>query len=469
MVARMSFHLQKGQWDRVAIATFVLMAFSIAFGGASREHALRLALVELSALPLLVLAAGVLIRTGRWRAHRFPLGLAAALVAIPLFQLIPLPPMVWTSLPGREPLVLALNLAGLEPGWNPLTLAPDLTWRCVLALIPPVAMLLAVLSAPAGLRVRLVYLALLAAVVSVLLGAAQLVSGGERLYPWETTGGGSVNGFFANRNHLATFLLSLFPFAAVAGAATLRHPGSSKLLLWFAALFMGLVVVGLAAIRSRAGILLFPPVTVFSLIAAWVAAGRGRPAPALLVLIFTTGVALTAVAALALPPILARFDTQSAPEGRFDRWPIVAEAAHTYLPVGSGIGTFDAVYRSVEPLDQLDGSFFNQAHNEYLEVWLETGWFGAALFTAFIIWFAQRAWCAWRSEPSSARDLQRASTIAIGVILLHSIGDYPLRTVTMATLFALCCAILQFAGQLEAELSVRVRRRRTSSPGLENR
>lgn len=461
MVARAPSNFLKGQWNGVAVAALVLLTLSIVLGGASREHALRLALVELAALPLLVLAAGSLIRTGQWREHRFALGLIGAVVAIPLLQLVPLPPTIWTSLPGREPMVLGLTLAGLEPGWNSLSLAPDLTWRSALALTPPVAMFLAVLSAPQGLNPRLVRLVLLAAVVSVLLGAAQLVSGGERLYPWETTGSGSVNGFFANRNHLATFLLSSLPFATVLGAAALRSRGTSKLSLWFAALFMGLVVVGLAAIRSRAGIILFPPVIAFSLLAAWVAAGRGRPAPALLVLIFTTGVALTAVAALALPPILARFDTQSAPVGRLERWPIVAEAAQTYLPVGSGIGTFDAVYRSVEPLDQLDGSFFNQAHNEYLETWLETGWAGAALFAAFMLWFGRRAWSAWRSRPSSARDLQRASTIAIGVALLHSIGDYPLRTVTMATLFALCCAILEFAGRSEAEPPVRERRRRS--------
>jgi hypothetical protein len=40
------------QWDAVAIAAVVLLAFAIVFGGASRLHELRLALVELAALPL---------------------------------------------------------------------------------------------------------------------------------------------------------------------------------------------------------------------------------------------------------------------------------------------------------------------------------------------------------------------------------------------------------------------------------
>lgn len=441
----------KGQWDAVAIASAVLLAFSFAFGGASRDHALRLALVELAALPLLVLAGGRLIQSEQWREHRFALCLLAALVAIPLIQLIPLPPVVWTGLPGREQLVLGLDLAGLQPGWSPLSLTPDRTWSSALALAPPAAMFLAALTLSQPQRSRLMALCLIAAVIGAVWGAAQLASGGEQLYPWRTTGPGSVSGFFANRNHLATLLLATLPFAAVFGAATLRRRNRSRLAIWGAALFIGLVIVTLAAIRSRAGVTLFVPVIGFSLLAAWIAGGRGRPAPALLVLVGATGAALTAVAALALPPVLARFEVDSAPEARFERWPIVADAAQTYLPTGSGIGSFDAVYRSVEPLAQLDNTFFNQAHNDYLETWLEAGWPGAALILCFLVWYGRRLWSAWRAEPSRERDLQRAASIALGVVLLHSIGDYPLRTAALAVVFALCCGLLELARRSDRE------------------
>ena len=435
----------KGQWDVVAIAATVLLVLSFVFGGASRDHALRLALVELAALPLLVLAAGRLFQSGLWREHRFALGLLGAVIAIPLIQLIPLPPGVWAGLPGRDQMVLALQLAGLEPGWVALSLTPDHTWRSALALTPPVAFFLAMMSLSQVQRDRLVRLCIAAAVVGLLLGVAQLASGGERLYPWATTAAGSVNGFFANSNHLASSLLITLPFAITFGAATLRRRDQRTSALWFGALFAGVVVVALAAIRSRAGITLFGPVMVVSLLAAWIAAGRGRPGPGLLVLMGTVGAALTAVALLALPPILARFDTEGTPEARFERWPLIAEAAQTYLPLGSGIGSFDTVYRSVEPLDQLDNTFFNQAHNEYLEAWLEAGWLGAGLIIAFLIWYTRRCWSAWKSPPSREGDLQRAASIGIGVLLLHSISDYPLRTATLAVFFALCCGLLELA------------------------
>lgn len=432
----------KGQWDGVAIAALVLLAFSFAFGGASQGHALRLALVELVSLPLLVLASRQLILTGLWREHRFSLGLVATIVAIPLIQSIPLPPAVWTILPGRDQMVLALELAGLEPDWAPLSVAPDQTWRSALALAPPTALFLAMLSLSHVQRERLVQCCIAAAIAGIILGVAQLASGGDSLYLWNWTRAGSVTGFFANRNHLASFLLIALPFAVIVGAATLRRRDQRTSALWFGALFAGLVVVTLAAIRSRAGITLFAPVMVVSLLAGWVAAGRGRPGPGLLVMVGSIGAALTAVTVMALPPILARFD-QDKPEARFERWPLIAEAAQNYLPLGSGVGSFDAVYRSVEPLEELDSTFFNQAHNDYLETWLEAGWLGIGVILAFLVWYFRRCWTAWKAPPSREGDLQRAASIGIGVLILHSAGDYPLRTVTLAVVFALCCGLLE--------------------------
>ena len=440
----------QGQWDVAAIAATVLLVLSILFGGASRDHALRLALVELASLPLLVLGATRLAQTGAWRQHRFALALAAILAAIPLAQIIPLPPSIWTRLPGRDQMVLALDLVGQSPGWTPLSLAPELTWTSALALLPPLAMFLGALSASEGVRGRLIRLCILAAVISVSLGAVQLVSGSDRFYPWATTDAGSVNGFFANRNHLASFLLVTLPFAVVLGAGSLRRRNPAPLSLWLAALFVALVVVGLAAIRSRAGIILLVPSLTISFLAVWIASGRGRPSRALLIMFGATGAALTAVVALALPALLARFGENA--DGRIDRWPTVATAAETYLPFGSGIGSFDVVYRSVEPLAELDSTFFNQAHNEYLETWLEAGWFGVGLIVAFCVWYARRTWNAWKAPPSRNSDLGRAASIGVGVLLLHSIADYPLRTATLAVLLALCCALLELAHGSERSL-----------------
>lgn len=421
----------------------VLLAFAVLLGGASRQHALRLALVELAALPLLIMAGGKLFSDEDfWNRHRLALGLLLGMAATPLLQLIPLPPAIWTALPGRDPLVLSLGLANIPPGWGPLSLTPEQTWRAFLALIPPAAMFIAVLTAAADLRRRLVYLLLACVTAAILLGVLQLVSG--RFYPWTTTEPGNMVGFFANRNHLATLLLVSLPFAAaiLGGAFRLRTEGGQAA-LWLSMTFMGLVVIALGVTRSRTGVILVGPALVASFVIAWIAGGRGRLRPQLLAVIGGAAVAVAAIGLFALGPIMDRFDPNAAPEGRFENWPTVAEAAQSYLPVGSGLGSFDPVYRSVEPLERLDATFFNQAHNDYLEIWLETGWIGAGLLIGFLIWWTRRTWSAWRAAPSRDTDIQRAASVAMLMVMIHSAVDYPIRTETIAVIFALCAALLE--------------------------
>lgn len=443
----------KGQWGSVAIAAVVLLAFCFAFGGASRAHELRLALVELAALPLLALAALQLIGDaktapnahGAWPTHRFFLLLLAGLFLIPLLQLIPLPPNLWTALPGREQARLGLEVAGIRPGWSGLSLTPDLTWRSLLALIPPAAMALGVLAGGETLARRLVVGVLAGTVAAIVLGALQ-ISGVSRMHLWGAPDYGvAMTGVFANRNHMAALCLIAMPFAAVLGAQALRRNRDGRgrgLAPWIFMSIAGLIVVSLGVILSRAGVILGVPVLGASLLACWLILGRGRrPGWAALGVAAAVTLPVAAVALFAVDPILARLTGQA--DGRSQFWPTVIEAAQAYLPLGSGVGSFDAVYRSVETLEELAPTYLNHAHNDYLEIWLETGWMGVGLLIAFMVWFARRAWTAWRRPAGGLADLQRAATIGMTAILLHSIGDYPLRTTVLAVIFALLATLLE--------------------------
>jgi prephenate dehydratase len=62
--------------------------------------------------------------------------------------------------------VLALELAGIQPGWSPLSLTPNRTWGSALALAPPAAFFLAVLSLSHIQRERLVQVCIAAAIAS---------------------------------------------------------------------------------------------------------------------------------------------------------------------------------------------------------------------------------------------------------------------------------------------------------------
>jgi len=435
----------------MALLAATLLALAIVFGGASRSNALRLALIELAALPVLVLSIEAFVRDGLWSRHRFAVGLLIATLAIPLVQLIPLPPSIWTALPGRDSPLLALELTGIQPGWSTLSLTPDQTWAAFLGLLVPAATFMAVLTLDAAWRRRLVWIIVAGCAAGVFLAALQGGTGGARiLYPWSWTSSDVISGFFANRNHLATFCAATIPLASVLAASAHRQSqrrgqpqGRVSPAVWLGLLYVVMMVVALGAVRSRAGILMLPIALGLGLLAAWVASGRGRPGPALLAMTAAGTAAVLALGIFAIVPIMAAFDTGGAPEGRFEDWPTVIQAAQAYLPVGSGLGSFDPVYRAFEPLARLDETYFNQAHNDYLEILLETGWLGVAALMAFLVWFARRSWTAWTAPAGGAPDLARAACVTLLLILLHSVADYPLRTLTISVLLALCCGLME--------------------------
>jgi len=431
----------------------VLLAFSFAFGGASRANALRLALVELAALPLFVMALSQLAGESGKAAdrHRLALGLLAATVVVPLLQLIPLPPAIWTRLPGREQLVLAFDLVQMPQSWIPLSLTPVQTWNAALALVPPVAVFVTMLLNRDGpLARRAILLLLVFTLVNIGVGAIQLVSGDRRFYPYESTQAGFITGLFANRNHFATLLLIAMPFAAaIAGQSAARRPEQLRAWVLLLGAAFAVAMLSLLAAQSRAGVLLFLPALALSIAVAWRAARLHRPKPVVLIVAGVLVAGGLGVGATFLPPILDRYDAASGQtEARFQRWPTVVSASQTYLPVGSGVGSFDPVFRTIEPLDQLDSTFFNHAHNEYLEIWLETGWIGLVLVALLFVWWGRRSWDAWFRSREPDRSLRRAASVAILLMLAHSMVDYPLRTEALAVAFALAAAILEGGGQL---------------------
>jgi O-antigen ligase len=437
---------QLGRSDKVAVATFLLLAVCLLIGGASQKHALRLTIVELVALPVLGLAALRAWDQSVWTRHRFAVSILLAAAAIPLVQLIPLPPAAWSALPGREEGLLALEIAGVTPGWVPMSMAPDMTWRSFLALFPAAAIFLGTLLTGGPWRRRYVHLVFLGLAVSFSLGLAQVLVGGP-LYPWPTTTHGTVAGLFANRNHLATLCVVALPLAAaVIGTATRRGP-EGKVAFGAGLGVVLIAVVTVAATKSRAGIGLLGPSLVFSGLIIRTAAAKARLGPAALGLAGAAGAGLLLVAVLGLGPILDRFDTSAPREARFERWPTVIEAAEAHLPIGAGFGSFERVYWTVETLEELDATSFNRAHNEYLETWVEGGWLSVAVLIAFLIWFGKRAWAAWRAPPGATADMARAASAGLLIILLHSGVEYPLRTVTLMAIFALLAAILELGPQ----------------------
>jgi O-antigen ligase len=445
--------------DRTQAALFwgalFLVVVATLFGGASRTNALSLMGVELASLPLLFVSLYMVLGGAAPKTAALPLVLLGVVVLVAVLNVVPLPYSIWTRLPNRSVLAQSLNIVRAGRAAEPFTMVPEEGWRCFLALAPPVAMFCGVLFLTDAQRRVMVGVWLALAVAGVVTGIAQLVGGlHSPLYFYSFTNWGSPVGFFANRNHQAAFLYALIPLAAIS-ATHLRGSleSSRSLFSWLALLYVLIAIVGVAATRSRAGVFL---VGVSIIIAGALSLRMGfmrQRWRAALAFGAVSAAGLLAVLIFGIDPILERFN--STREARFLGWPLVVQAARSYLPLGSGLGSFSLTYEGLEPLGYVGPTYFNHAHNEYLELWLETGVVGAALIAAFAAWLIVASARVWTSPEFSrayasrrgsagggAAALPAACAGMLWLLLAHSAVDYPLRTETIAVLFAFGCANL---------------------------
>lgn len=427
--------------------TALLVCLALLLGGGTVQGLASDALVQLASLPVLAMALWQLAQRPLPAPAKAPLAVVGAVVLLPLLQLVPLPPDLWTWLPGRERFAQTFAALGLAPSWHPLSLDPAATWRAWLALLPPLAVFAAVLCLGRGFR-RLLSLVFLGfAVLGLLLGLAQLMQGPDsplRFHP--VTNPGSSVGLFANRNHHAAMLYGAASFAAawtvglVQARRINRTLGAAAGVVILAALLLG---VGMA--QSRAGVLLALAAAGLGVLLA----ARLRPTP-----FRRRGLSAVAAAAMlgalfvahyAPAGLMERFEASPIDDYRFAILGVAREAASAFQPFGSGFGTFQAVYLLHDRPEALIPAYVNRAHNDWLEAWIEGGWLAAAIAAAFLAWFARASWRAWRADangrPLDAL-LARAASISVGLLLLHSLADYPLRTTGVTTFFAFCCALL---------------------------
>ena len=437
----LSANPRTGVGERVVAGLSALVLLAALLIGGSRENALQLALVELLSLPLLGVALWRLLSRPLTAPLRAALILLLAIAAIPLLQLIALPPAVWSNLPGRDELAQSMRLGGGVVAW-PLSLTPQTTAANALALLPPFALFLGVSQLQPARQLQLARLIVLVAVASVVLGIFQTLGPAAEFPPYRSANRGLPIGFFANRNHQADFLLCAIPFAAAWSAALGQRDGPGRLLPLGSLI---LIMTGVAGTLSRSGVLLLAPTLVVSLI---VLSGSARLLRnrSVLVAAACAGVAASLIGYFTFAAIEARFDLAASPEFRAEAWPLIADLVGATFPFGTGLGSFDVVYRAAEPLQMVRDWYFNNAHNDYLELTLETGIIFPILFAAFLAWFGWVGARAWRSSGPAAA-LARAASVVVGVVLLHSIVDYPLRTLALACVFAVACGVLVGAGR----------------------
>ena len=141
----------------------------------------------------------------------------------------------------------------------------------------------------------------------------------------------------------------------------------------------------------------------------------------------------------ALQRVAARFGVPD--DSRPGLWADTWYAIGQYWPSGSGLGTFVPTFVALEPLEAVDPSIPNRAHNDYLELILEAGAPGIALFLACVLVVLFMAWRSWKGNAGERwQTLFGIATLA--VVAVHSAIDYPLRSMALACLAAIAAGLL---------------------------
>ena len=413
-------------------------------GGASRADVAGQAVVRFFAWTFLIVFVLFSARF-EWRRVKpvaIFLGLAILLVFL---QLVPLPPEVWTALPGRELLKGAAEVSDQPQPWRPLSISPSATVNALGSLVVPalVLVLCAQLTREQHWRIAALLLALIFA--GCLLALLQF-SGANFDNPLINYQDAAVSGNFANRNHFALFVAVgclIAPLWGFLGNRATRWTGVASITL------LPFFLLVTLATGSRTGLLLTALAIAAGLfIVREDVKGQLRDVPrwARRLVFVSTGAVL--VGAVILSFSLGRavsidraFALEASEDLRSQALPFVIETLDRYFPVGSGFGTFDPVYRIGEPDELLRAEYFNRAHNDWLEVALDGGILSVLLLSGILVWVGISAYRAWRRKGKSV-GFARSGAIALFLIMLASIPDYPARTPMIMALVIIAAAWL---------------------------
>ena len=410
---------------------------------------------------VLALGGAALLAAPRERRPRAPW--IAALAALPLWatlSLVELPlPVLETIAPERAAAAVATPAGPLEgcdeqlvdaayPTSAPLTFDTTLTRQTVFYMVAAGIAFLASFAFFSGHRARLLALA----VTLSMFGFAESVYGlwqwasGTPMVLWQekTAFIDSATGTLINRNHFAqlvyigfaaTLALLLLPRPTGRDVASRERAMAIRVALGLAATTQ---LAAILASRSRAGF----GCAVIVLLAGGIVFVRRRGRLHLLESLLALAV-LVPLAIVTIPPVLERMAavsqewTSAAGRGEVFRTSSRIIAEHPVF--GTGAGTFSLIWGGYRP-PAIQGAY-NYAHNDYLQVLIETGIPGLALALLPLLLFAAGTWKRGRwtvfEDPLGLPLLG-----ALAAVALHEIVDFGLQIPSNLMLVAVLAGAL---------------------------
>ncbi|WFL78726.1 O-antigen ligase family protein [Altererythrobacter arenosus] len=414
----------------------VLLLLVFAMGGGSRADIQSLQFLR----PLAILAAAfgvATIKPEHFRPYWSLFAIFAAAALLVVAHLVPLPPSVWQALPGRDIISDIDEIAGLQGAWRPLSMYPEGTWNALYALSVPAAVLLLGVQLQEREHLRILKLVIGLGLVSGLIGVMQAAGQGIQFYRISS----ETAGLFANRNHQAALLAALFPMLAALAAVAQREGKSGRASNLLAGIAMVALVPLIIVTGSRAGLLVGAIAILCLGYMRFDSPGKrrqNRRSSLVLKLLAALAVVTLLVIATFVSSRNVAFERFSATseEVRWPVWTTIVEFLPSYLPWGTGIGSYALVYQIHELPNLLMRQYSNQAHNDWLEVILIAGLPGAALLVAAVVAFLIGVKRSFGGRGSKSI-MTRAGLVVILLLAFASVSDYPLRTPILASIFVL--------------------------------
>lgn len=362
-----------------------------------------------------------------------------------LLFLLPMPDFITHAGTARSNLnqMLGPVTGGIGPQ---ASLSSIYTERAIFWLLPFAALFLSALQMSVKQKKILSAVLVFWIFVGAIIGLAQKAGGLESAwYFYSNTNYGSAVGFFANSNHYAIAMAASLPLIW-AGLTMLFNLRNSRHVspFWFV-LFAGvaiLFILGFMLSGSRAGLVL-GMFGCLLMLPAVILADKHKGAKHWLFGILVVGLFFSIQIGLLF--ISLQFEASPMEDLRWQLFPVVSHAAEQFSPLGSGPGSFWFIFPQYDELFLTGNVIANHAHNDYLELWLETRWVFASVALLSILAFIWQGITIWfRADNFTTNSilLARAAWVGLLLLLLHSIVDYPLRTTSVLTMAGLLLAFI---------------------------
>ena len=288
-------------------------------------------------------------------------------------------------------------------------------------------------------------------------GSVQEFTAGGKLY-WIRSPkfGGPIFGPYVNRNHYAGVMEMLFPFAL---AGSLKHGlgGSKRVLLAFASLLM---IATVFLCGSRGGfIAIVLQIVFFGVLIFW----RSRHVGVVLSLTLLFVITAAFGTWLGSDRLLGRLAEVNKEGGRIQLVKDSMRMFREHPVTGWGLGTFPVVYPKFRSF--ATDFYVNEAHNDFIQLLVETGILGFSTGVALLILVFHRGIQNIRSTVFGSWRTIAVCASLVGVVGLsvHSLFDFNLQIPANALLFYVLCAVAGSKSEVDSELIRRVEKESATS------